>query len=137
MPTRRKTWVYSPPKPARPKIPVTLKPELDGKAGELVESVLKPGHIKPPPEDDRFNYLVDIFTRWRGSTLYFCATYCSPGPTAISPSFETRFARLTYIGADRFALAYMRYTGQWVEMYPSLSADECLAAIRDEPHFQP
>lgn len=118
-------------------MPDALKREVDAKARGLIESMLKPEHIKPPPEDDRFNYLVDLSTKWHGSYFYFCATYCSPGPTAISPSFEVRFARLAYGGGDRFNLAYMRYTGQWVELYAGLSVDECLAAIRDQPHFLP
>ncbi|MBV9280079.1 MAG: hypothetical protein JOZ41_08370 [Chloroflexi bacterium] len=135
MPKRPKMWVYSPPKPPKPAVPEALKREVDAKASELVASSLKPKYIKPPPEDQRFNYVVDIFTKWYRSYFYFCATYRSPGPTAISPFFEARFARLEYIGADRFALAYMRHTGQWAEIYPDLSLDECLAAVRDDPFF--
>jgi hypothetical protein len=31
----------------------------------------------------------------------------------------------------------MRYTGQWLELYPSLSLDECLRAMSEEGFFQP
>ncbi len=137
MPSRRKTWVYRPPKQAKPPIPDALKQEVDAMARDLIESVLKPQHIKPPPTDERFNYLVDIYTTWYRSYFYFCATYASSGPTAISPYFEVRFARLEYRGGDRLGLAYMRHTGQWVEVYASLTLDECLAAIKDEPYFLP
>jgi hypothetical protein len=137
MPTRRKTWVYSPPQQAKPRVPDALKREVDAKARALIEAVLKPQHVKPPPADERFNYLVDIYTKWYRCYFYFCATYASPGPTALSPSFEVRFARLEYLGTDRFSLAFMRHTGQWVELYPSLTLDECLAAIKDEPYFLP
>jgi hypothetical protein len=137
MPTQRKTWVYSPPKPAKPTIPDALKREVDARARDLIEVVLKPQHVKLPPADARFNYIVDIDTKWYRSYFYFCATYASPGPTALSPSFEVRFARLEYRGADRFSLAFMRHTGQWIELYPSLTVDECLAAIADEPYFLP
>jgi hypothetical protein len=102
-----------------------------------VEEVLKPQHIQPPPKDERFNYLVDIYTKWHQSYFYFCATYHSPGPNAISPSFETRFARLAFVGNNRFDLSYMRHTGQWWELYSGLTLNEALAAIRDEPHFTP
>ena len=55
MANRRKGWVYSPPKPAKPTVPPALKADVEARANELVESTLKPAHIKPPPEDERFN----------------------------------------------------------------------------------
>jgi len=128
-------WVYSPPKPSKPKIPDALKAEVEAKANELVESVLKPKYVKPPPEDERFNYVIDIFTKWYRGYFYFCATYRSPGPNAISPTFEDRFARMEYVGANRFSLAFMRHTGQWQELYPSLTVDECLESITNDPFF--
>jgi len=126
-----------PPKASKPKVPDTLKVDVKTKADDLVESVLKPTHIKPPPPDDRFNYIVDIYTKWHQSYFYFCAKYCSPGPNAISPFFEVRFARMGYVGQNRFNLSYMRYTGQWWEIYPELTVDECFAAVANEPHFLP
>jgi hypothetical protein len=47
------------------------------------------------------------------------------------------FARMEYAGNDRFNLSYMRHTGAWFEIYTSLSVDECLVAVRDDPHFLP
>ena len=118
----KKTWVYSPPKPPKPKVPESVKAEVEKKATELVESTLKP-RIEPPPKDERFNYLVDIYTKWHRNYFYFCGKYCSPGPHALSPYFETRFARLEYIGKDRFTLSYMRYTGKWWEIYEGLTLE--------------
>ena len=60
-----------------------------------------------------------------------------PGPNAISPFFEARFARLEYLADDNYNLSYMRHTGQWWEIYRDLSLEECLSAVRDEPHFLP
>lgn len=137
MADRRKRWIYVPPKPAKPAVPAALRLEVEAKARELVESVLKPRHVKAPPEDQRFNYIVDIGTKWYRSYFYFFAIYRSPGPNALSPSFETRFARLEYTGANRFSLAFMRYTGQWIEVYADLSVDECLRVVRDDPFFIP
>ncbi len=116
MAKRRKTWVYGPPKAAKPTVPAALRVEVEAKARELVESVLKPLHVKPPPEDERFNYIVDIGTKWYRSYFYLYATYRSPGPNALSPSFEAKFARLEYTGANSFSLAFMRHTGQWIEL---------------------
>jgi len=78
-----------------------------------------------------------VYTKWYRNYFYFCATYCSPGPYASAPSFETQFARLEYVGNQQFHLSYMRHTGQWWEIYTALSVEECFEAIRDEPHFLP
>jgi hypothetical protein len=132
-----KRWIYSPRKAKPPKVPDHLKQRVTQAATELIEKVLKPTCIKPPPKDMQWNYLVDIYAKWHGSYFYFCATYNSPGPYAISPSFELKFTRLEYKGGDRFALAYMRHTGRWVEVYDSLSLKQCMKAVRDDPWFQP
>ena len=134
MTKRQKMWIYS---PRKKPVPDLLKAEVQSRANELVENVLKPEHIKPPPKDIEWNYIVDIYTKWHGSYFYFCAKYCSPGPNAISPSFETKFARMGYFGNNHFNLSYMRHTGQWWEIYTDLSSDECLTTIRNEPHFLP
>jgi len=137
MPKKGMTWVYSPPKAPKPKVPDVTKQDVTAKANALVETLFKPKFIKAPSLDERFNYIVDIFTKWFRNYLYFCATYHCPGPNAISPSFEARFTRLEYSGPDQFNLSFMRYTGQWVELYRDLSLDECLKAIREEVFFWP
>ncbi|HEY4034965.1 MAG TPA: hypothetical protein VGL94_13480 [Ktedonobacteraceae bacterium] len=137
MAKRQKRWVYSPRKAAPPPIPESLKVEVTTKASELIETVLKPKHMQPPPENPRFNYIIDLYGKWYRSYFYFCSTYACPSPNALSPTFEMRFSRLEYAGNDRFNLAYMRHTGQWWEVYPHLSLDECLARIREEPLFHP
>ena len=134
MAARRKRWTYSPPTQSKPKVPDEVKACVETKAQETIETFLKPDHIKPPPEDNR-NHVVDIYTKWYRNNFYFCSQYRSPGPNAISPFFEARFARLEFLGHDNYNLSYMRYTGQWWEIYRGLSLEECLAAVRDEPHF--
>ena len=118
-------------------MPEPVKRDVETRAHEFIASVLKPKHLTPAPKDADFNYIVDISTKWYRNYFYFCATYCSPGPYAIAPSFETQFARLEYVGDQQFHLSYMRHTGQWWELYPALSVGECFEAIRDEPHFLP
>jgi hypothetical protein len=139
MATKLKKRVSMPRTPKQPKLPVpeNLKEELSSKADELVEKHLKPTHLKAPPENPEWNYLIDIWTKWHQSYFHFCTTYASPGPKALSSTFELQFARMAYVGQDRFNLAYMRHTGQWDEIFFDLSLNECLAAIRDEPHFLP
>jgi len=133
MAKKQKRWTYS---PSKPKVLETVKASVKSKADELVDNVLKPRSIKPPP-DDMSNYVVDIYTKWHRNYFYFCAKYACPGLNAISPYFETKFARLEYVAEDRYHLSYMRYTGQWWELYQDLSLDEGLNAIRDEPFFMP
>lgn len=117
-------------------VPAALKREVETKASALVESDLRPKYVQPPPVDPQFNYIESLSTRWYGSYFYFCAHYVVAGPNAIMPSFEHKFARLTYLGRGRFSLAAMRHTGNWLEIFPDLTLDECLAAVRDDPWFQ-
>ena len=132
-----KMWNFRPSKKANPNVPDGVKSNVTAEAGKLIDTVLKPKHVKPPAEDARFNYVVDIYSKWYRNYFYFCAKYACPGPNAISPYFEDKFARLEYIGNGQFNLAYMRHTGKWWELYTELSLVECLDAIRVEPHFVP
>ncbi|NQE53037.1 hypothetical protein C5S29_05550 [ANME-1 cluster archaeon GoMg3.2] len=130
-------WFYNPPKAPKPKVPESMKIEVKKVGDELIESVLKPKFIVPNPKEKRFNYIVDIFTKCYRNYFYFYAKYHSPGPNAIEPFFETGFARMEFISKNRFNLSYMRHTGKWWEIYPDSTLDECMNAIRDEPHFMP
>lgn len=137
MPRAGYQWVYAPKKPSPPRVPESLKREVEAKANALVESVLKPKHVQPPPEDPQFNYIESLATKWVRSYFYFYAVYRSAGPYALGGTFEAKFARLTYLGGARFSLAAARYTGEWIEIFPDLTLDECLEAVRDDPWFQP
>jgi hypothetical protein len=135
---RPKQWVWSPSTRASgPALDAAAKAQVEAKARELIEKELKPRHVKPPPGDARFNYLTDITLKWHGSTLFLVAVYACPGPNAISPSFEDRFARLKHVGGGRFDLDFMRHTGQWVPLHQGLTLDQCLEAVRDDPWFTP
>jgi len=92
---------------------------------------------KPPPKKPRFNYIIEIYTKWHKNCLYFRAKFACPGPNALSPFFEDSFTRLAYMANGRFNLAYMRYTGKWREVFAGLSMEDAFATIRDEPFFHP
>jgi hypothetical protein len=127
-------------RPARgkkPAIPASLKAQADARAKELVETVLKPRFIERPPKKPRFNYIIDVAAKLHGGTLYFVSTYACPGPTAISPTFEAKFARMEFVGNGEFSLSFMRHTGKWVVLFDRLSLDECMEAIKEDPWFQP
>ena len=133
----QKRWVYAPRKQAPPRVPAALKREVEERANALVEAVLKPRFVPPPPEDPQFNYIENLYTRWYGSYCYFCAQYRSAGPYALGGHFETKFARMESIGGGLFNLAYMRHTDQWFELFTGLTLDACLASIRDAEWFHP
>ncbi|MEA1893592.1 MAG: hypothetical protein U9N36_00035 [Euryarchaeota archaeon] len=137
MAKNEKRWLHSSSRAPNPRVPELVKIEVKRACDEFVESVLKPRFIDPDPQEECFNYIVDIFTKWYSSHLHFYAKYRCPGPNAIEPFFETKFARMEYVGRDRFNLSYMRHTGKWLEVYPDMSLDECIEAIRDDPLFRP
>jgi hypothetical protein len=137
MKKRQKGWFFPPEKPPKHKVSENVKIEVETKSRELVESFLKPKYIKTTPTDELFMFIVDIYTNWYRNYFYFNSKYRSLSPNAISPFFETKFARMEYAGNDRFNLSYIRHTGQWLEIYTGLSVDECLAAIKNDSHFLP
>jgi hypothetical protein len=134
-PTQR-AWLPSP-RASGTTLDPTAKAQVEAKVRELIDRELKPKHVKPPPEDARFNYITDITPKWHGTTLFLVAVYACPGPNAISPSFESRFARLRPSAGGKFDLSFMRHTGQWVELFQGQTLDECLQEIRDDPWFIP
>lgn len=136
MPKPRKPWMIRPAKKPH-SMPDSLKTEVEAKARELIETVLKPKHVQPPPTGHQLNYITDITTKWLGSKCYFVSIYACPGPNAISPTFDSKFARMEYLGNGKFALYFMRHTGEWVGIYDALSVDECMKAIQDDAWFVP
>lgn len=136
MPKPRKVWMKVPAKISKPSVPESIKVELAAKAMDLIENVLKPRSVQPPKPDAQFNYIVDISGKWNRGYFYLISTYACPGPNALSPTFESKFARMEYGGDGRFALSFQRHTGVWVAIYGSLSVDESLKAIQEDPWFQ-
>ena len=130
-------WVYAPRKQAPPPVPAALKREIEEKANTLVATVLRPRFVAPPPEDPQFNYIEELYTKWYRSYFYFCAQYRSAGPYALGGTFEAKFARLKYTGGNLFELAFMRYTGEWVEVYAGRTLDACLESITNDEWFHP
>ncbi len=124
-------WVYSPRKPKPAKVPPEFKTEVQARGDLFVETVLKPRCLRPAPKNPRFNYIGDIYAKWFRSYFYFCAKYIVPGPNAMVPFFEAKQARLEYVGERKFNLAWMRHTGEWVEMDQGLTLEKCLDEIKN------
>lgn len=135
--TKPMTWLPGRSRPKKEPIPDTLKAQADAKAKKFVDLVLKPKFIQPPPKKPRFNYIIDVAAKWHGSSLFFVSTYACPGPTAISPTFEAKFARMEFVGSSKFNLSFMRHNDKWVVLYRCVSLEECLDAIENDFWFQP
>jgi hypothetical protein len=135
--TNKKSWVTVAPKKSKPTVPALTQAMLKEKADRLIDDVMKPEHVKPAPTNNDFNYIADIYSKWYRNYFYFCATYNCPSPNAISPSFETKYARMEYIAVNRFNLAFIRHTEQWFEVAQDISMDECLTMITEDPIFTP
>ena len=131
----KKQWIWAKAKPS--KVPDALKRELSAKANALIEEYIRPKYVKPHPKNPRLNYIEDIFLKWRGRHFYFMAKYVSSAPNSISPFFEVGFARLEFMGDNKFDLAYFRHTGKWWPVFSELTVDEVLDLVKSEALFHP
>jgi hypothetical protein len=127
-------------RPAKKSVSVTasIKAKVETEAKALLEHALRPKYVLPPTNDEGSNYITDIGAEWHRNYFYFFSIYTCSSPNALSPTFEAKFARMLYLGTDRFALYLMRYTGkEWVGIGDALSVDECMKAIQDDAWFVP
>ncbi len=114
----RQPWNIRPAK-KRASVTASIKSEVETKAKSLIDNVLKPKHVLPPPDEAQSNYITDIEAKWHGKYFYFISIYVCPSPNALSPTFESKFARMESLGGGKFALSFMRHTGEWVGIYDS------------------
>jgi len=132
-----KRWTYAPKRGPKPTVPEALKEEVTRRATVLVDTVLKPARVVPPPPDMQWNYLVNLYTRWYAVYFYFCGTWRCPAPNCLSEFFDLKFTRLEYVGNGQFNLAYLRHTDQWATVFSDLTLDECLEQITANELFWP
>ena len=137
MAKQKKASMLKPAKTSKTAVPDAIKSDLESKAANLIETVLKPKHVVQQKPDIEFNYVSDIGTKWYRNDFYFFATYTCPGSNALSPSFESNFARMEYLGAGRFSLSFHRHNDEWVKLYASQTVHECLKAIQEDAWFTP
>src|SRR5215210_6732672 len=97
----REPWKIRPAK-KRASVTASLKTEVETKARDLIENVLKPKYVQPAKVGQQSNYIIDIGAKWYRIFFYFFTTYACPGPIALSPTFEWRFARMEPLQAGKF-----------------------------------
>jgi hypothetical protein len=85
-------------------IPAAEKTAIGAACETFIGDVLLPKYLPEIRPSTQFNYPVGIFGKWHGSKYRFLTRYRSDWPTAIAPEFDAPFARLDYVGPDRFDL---------------------------------
>jgi len=132
---KQKAWVKTNPGKSGKPISEFEKQRITADCQPLVDQ-FKMQYIQSNPEK-RFNYLIDIYTRWRGNYLYFCQKYKSDDENRIADEFEVKFVRLEYTGHNLFSLSYLRHTEQWFLMATDMTLPDCLNMMKDIPTLHP
>lgn len=112
------------------------KGEIGGACEAFIEDVLKPRFL-PEIRPTQFNYPIDIFGKWHGGKYRFVQRFRSDRPEALAPQFDRPFARIEYVGHDRFDVSYFRHTGEWWTVYRGVSLAEALSLLETEGIFYP
>lgn len=122
--------------PPKCKLTKWEKQSLVAEAEKFLTASYRPTFLKPPPANPQFNYIVDFSACWHGSYLRFTAKYACPGPRALSPFFDSPFARLGYFDRDRYNLWARRHNDQWIVLADDLTLQGCFEEMRGNPWFQ-
>ncbi len=91
----------------------------------------------PKEPDRKYNYVIDIFSKWHRNFFYLCERFKSEHPDRIADEFESPFVRLEYLDKDSFTFSYLRHTGSWHIVDQRISSNECKDLILSNPNFQP
>ena len=103
----------------------------------FIVDVLKPRFL-PEVRPSEFNYCVDIFGKWHGNKYRFMQRYRNDLPYQyVEPEFIAPFARLEYVGRDRFDLSYFRHTEQWWPVDRGVSLAEALELLESNGIYHP
>ena len=103
----------------------------------FIEDVLKPRFL-PEIRPTEFNYCVDIFGKWHGTKHRFLQRFRNDRPDRYCErEFIAPFARLEYVGRDRFDLSYFRHTEQWWPVDRGVTLDEALALLETNGIYHP
>jgi hypothetical protein len=101
-----------------------------------IVELFKKQYLKENP-DKRYDYSVDIYTKWHRNYLYFCEKFNSEHPNRIKDEYEVKFVRLERTGKDKYNFSYFRHTGQWVLVAIDITLKDSLEMMQANPTFQP
>jgi hypothetical protein len=128
-------WVRTGPPKGNIKLSQYDKDRISAAFSGIIDD-FKKQYVKENPNKE-FNYLVDIFSRWRSNSFYLCERYKYGDHADLQGEFEYKFVRLQFIGKDCCHLSFMRYTGQWVLFAESQTIDACKEMIVSMSYFHP
>ena len=102
----------------------------------LIDEFLKP-RFPPVIRPTEFNYPVDILGKWRGAKYRFVQRYRSGFPGNLGEEFEAPFARLDWIGPDRFDIRWHRHTGEWFRRHRGRTLVRAIETLRSDGILHP
>jgi hypothetical protein len=102
----------------------------------LIGEFLKP-RLLPAIRPTQFNYPVDIVGKWHGAKYRFIQRYRSGFQENLGEEFDAPFARLDWIGRDRFDIQWHRHTGEWYRLHRGLNLVDAIEALRSDQILHP
>ena len=103
---------------------------------QLIDGFFRPRFL-PAIRPTEFNYPVDILGRWHGTRYRFIQRYRSGFPENLGDEFDAPFARLDWIGRNRFDLQWHRHTGEWIPLYRGLTLAEAIKTLQSDGLLHP
>ena len=103
---------------------------------QLIDGFFRPRFLSAI-QPTEFNYPVDILGRWHGTRYRFIQRYRSGFPENLGDEFDAPFARLDWIGRNRFDLQWNRHTGQWIPLYRGLTLAEAIETLKSDSLLHP
>jgi hypothetical protein len=131
----RGRWVYVGAR-AGGKVPPAHKLAITVACEKLIAEVLLPRCL-PEIRPTEFNYPIGITGKWHGNKYRFLTRYRSGHADNRGEEFDAPFARLEYVGPDRFDLSYFRHTEEWFMLHRGVSLTRALRLIASEELLQP
>ncbi len=131
----KKIWTSTPQNKLAINLTNSEKKEVSSNFQPLVE-FLKDKCISENP-DKKYNYLIDIYTKWYRKYFYLCEKFKSEFPDRIVDEFEVKLVRLEYTDKDSFDLSYLRHNEQWFLLAENQTLKNCIEMINENTFLQP
>lgn len=119
-----------------PTLPAAEKAAITAACQRFIDTILKPRFL-PEIRPTEFNYVVDILGKWHGPRYRFMQRYRSGFPDNLGEEFDSPFARLDWMGRNRFDVLWHRHTGAWHCLYQGLTLAEALDVLDTDGVLHP
>jgi hypothetical protein len=121
-------WVWGRSASAAYALDAAEKAKITAACEKVIADALIPRFLpKITPSD--FNYPISISGRWHGKSYRFVTRYRSGFPENLGEEFDSPFARIEFVGPDRFDLGWFRHTGKWHTLERSITLARALGEI--------